>query len=68
MENFKNFYEDLTYTENFYDCIKDSECVVIMTDWDEFKQPNWNRVGNMVKEKNIVDTRNIYNPKEIKKA
>jgi UDP-glucose 6-dehydrogenase len=41
MENFKKFYPSLEYCNDFYDAITDSDCMVIMTDWNDFKIPNW---------------------------
>lgn len=67
MENFKKYYENIEYTENLYDCITDVDCIVIMTDWDEFKKPNWTKITELVKERNMVDTRNIYTPEEMKR-
>jgi UDPglucose 6-dehydrogenase len=61
MNNFKRFYPDVVYTDDFYKTIENTDCFVIITDWNEFKQPNWEKVEKLVKEKNVVDGRNLYN-------
>lgn len=66
MKNFKKFYPNINYSGNFYEAIRWVDCFVIITDWNEFKQPNWEKVLNLINKKNIVDARNIYNPIKIK--
>lgn len=60
MDNFKKFYPKLNYFKNIYDCIDWTDCIVILTDWDQFKEPNFEKISKIVKQKNIVDWRNIY--------
>lgn len=66
MENFKKFYPNIHYSDNFYEAISWVDCFVIITDWNEFKQPNWGKVLDLMNKKNIVDARNIYNPIKVK--
>jgi UDPglucose 6-dehydrogenase len=60
MNNFKNMYPDLDYCDDMYIAVTDSDCMVVMTDWDEFKQPDWEKIISLMKRKNVVDARNIY--------
>jgi len=67
IDNFKRFYPNIEYTEDFYETIKNTDWFVIITDWNEFKQPNWEKVSNLVNEKNIIDWRNIYKKGKLEK-
>jgi len=57
--NFIKFYE------NAYDAIKDTEFLVIITEWDEFKHLDYKKIYNMIQEKIIVDFRKILNEQEL---
>lgn len=61
VNNFKRYFPDINYCDWFYDTIKDCDLIIIVTDWNEFKQPDWEKVSKLLKQKNIIDTRNIYN-------
>jgi len=55
------------YKKNMYDALKNADALVILTDWDEFKEPNWNKVSSLLKNPIIVDGRNMYDPKKMDK-
>lgn len=61
MNNFKKFYPHLIYCNEFYETVAWVDCFVMITDWNEFKQPNWEKICLLVRAKNIVDGRNLYN-------
>jgi len=62
----KNLEEPLnsrvTFSENIEDTIKDADCLIVMTEWQEFKELELKTVYNMMKTPLIVDTRNIFAP------
>lgn len=53
------------YVKNVYSAVSNSDILVILTEWREFKQLNLKKVKGLMKEAKIVDGRNIYNPQEI---
>ena len=57
----------ITFCKNAYDAAKGSDCLAIVTGWDEFKEMDLRRVKKLMRHPIIVDGRNIYNPKMIKK-
>ena len=57
--------DSIKFFENAYDAIKDTELLVIITEWDEFKKLDYKKIYEMVKQKIIVDFRSILNEKEI---
>lgn len=60
MKNFEKFYPTLTYTENVLTCVQDSDCIVLLTDRNEFKAIDRSAVAQRVHQKNLVDARNLY--------
>lgn len=66
-ENAKTVLKDIEYTENPYDTIKDADALVIVTEWNEFRNLEKKKIKSLMKHPNIVDGRNIYEPEEMKK-
>jgi UDPglucose 6-dehydrogenase len=52
--------------ETPYECAKDADAVIIVTEWNEFKQLDLAQLKQMMKQPVIIDARNIYEPKMIK--
>ena len=53
--------------ENPYDACKDAHAIAVLTEWDEFKSYDWQRIyDNMQKPAFVFDGRNILDPQEMK--
>jgi len=57
---------NITFCSTMYDATKACDCLVIVTDWDEFKMPNMERLKTLLKTPIIFDGRNLYKPKRMK--
>lgn len=66
MDNFKKIYSDLIYCKNPYEVAENSNCLVFVTEWNEFRYLDLKKVYNIMKEKIIVDLRNIYDVGKVK--
>jgi UDPglucose 6-dehydrogenase len=65
MINAKRYLGDkVFYTKNEYDAAKNADIIVIATDWDCFKHIDWGRIGKVVRNKFVFDTRNIVDKQE----
>jgi UDPglucose 6-dehydrogenase len=63
MENVKKIFNNqIQFCSNPQEAIKNVSLLVILTEWDEFKQINLSKVKKLMTHKTIVDGRNIYNP------
>jgi len=51
--------------DSMYECIEGADALVISTDWDEFKNPDFARMGQMMKSPVIFDGRNLYRRQSI---
>ncbi len=64
----KSILKDVAYAPDPYDSIKDADALVIVTEWNEFRSLDKNKIRQLLKQPNIIDGRNIYEPKEMKEA
>ena len=57
----------LLIAESIYAAAKDADGVVISTDWDEFKSPDFDRLGALMRSRVIFDGRNLYRRQDMAK-
>ncbi len=61
MANVKAIYGDkITFCESIYDACTGADFIAIMTEWSEFRSPDFDKVFKLVKERVIFDGRNVY--------
>jgi UDPglucose 6-dehydrogenase len=61
MDNVKRlFKEEVRYFPNPYDAAKGADAVLIVTEWPEFRTPDFDRLNTILKNKVIFDGRNLY--------
>lgn len=61
------FAKSVEFCKDAYAVAKNSDCLVIVTEWNEFKELDFKKLKKIMRQPVIVDGRNIYDPKEIKK-
>lgn len=66
MDEAKKELPNINYFENAYDACEGADLVIIITEWNEFRDLDFNRIKEKVRSHNIYDTRNIYNPEDIR--
>ena len=66
MKEAKSLLQNIDCTKSSYDCIKEADALIILTEWDEFRALDMTRVKKSLKSPNIIDLRNIYNPQSMK--
>ena len=62
---FPDFTSSITYCKDAYETTKGSNALVILTEWNQFRALDLEKIKNSLKNKIIIDLRNIYNPKEL---
>ena len=67
MENAKKELKDVKYFNTAYDTIKNCDALLIVTEWDEFRNLDKEAIKVLLKQPIIIDGRNVYNPVEMKK-
>jgi UDPglucose 6-dehydrogenase len=62
----KTLGEQITYCKDPYDALIDADALLIATEWPEFRSPNFNVMGKLLKTKVVFDGRNIFDLEEMK--
>jgi UDPglucose 6-dehydrogenase len=65
MEKARAVLPEVTYCSTVCEAVRDAEAVVIATEWDEFRNLDWDQVKQSVARPLIVDGRNILDPDEM---
>ena len=70
IEDYKNIIERVEIFNNLYDASNNSDCITILTEWDEFKYIDWSKIQKLMRGpiiladgRNIIDQDNIKNLK-----
>lgn len=66
MEKAKKIISGVLYCKNILEVARDADVLIIVTEWNEFKQIDLDALKRTMKEPNIVDGRNIYDPQKVK--
>ena len=59
------FGDRITLVKNEYEALKNADALLIITEWNEFREPNFDVVRKMMKNPVIFDGRNIYESKKM---
>ncbi len=65
MNEAKTLLKDVEWCESAYDAIDGADALTIVTEWNEFRSLDLERVSNLLKKPIVVDLRNIYDPREM---
>ena len=58
--------EVIEYASDPYDAVKDADALLLITEWTEFRMPNFDKLAQLMKQKVLLDGRNIYEPSEVR--
>ena len=56
----------IEYSQDMYEAAIDADALILVTEWSEFRVPNYKVLSRLMKQKIIFDGRNIYDPAEMK--
>jgi UDPglucose 6-dehydrogenase len=62
------FGSKITYAANNYEALKGADCLVIVTEWNEFRRPDLTRMRTLMRSPVIFDGRNIYTSDQMKQS
>jgi UDPglucose 6-dehydrogenase len=60
------FGSKITYARNAYDALKDADALLLVTEWNEFREPDFGKMKGLMKQPIIFDGRNLYDPRQIR--
>ena len=55
----------VTYCDNMYDALDGTEALLLLTEWKQFRLPDWNEVKRHMKRHLVIDGRNIFDATEM---
>ena len=71
VEEAKSFYlkdnENVTYCDSKYEALKGSDALILITEWKEFRSPDFYEIKKLLRTPVIFDGRNQYEPKHVKR-
>lgn len=66
IENARNILPSgVTYGQDIYDAVEGADALILLTEWKQFRLPNWKRVKELMRGNLVVDGRNIYPSEEL---
>jgi len=69
MDNLKTLYKfDVKYAADAYECAVDADALIILTEWNEFKNLDFQIIKNNMNGKYFLDFRNLYEPSLVEES
>lgn len=66
-ENVRKLYNDkILYATNSYNCLEGADALIIATDWNEFRNPDFDKIRSLMKAPVVFDSRNLWNMEGLK--
>ncbi|MCA9332278.1 UDP-glucose/GDP-mannose dehydrogenase family protein [Candidatus Saccharibacteria bacterium] len=69
IENTRKIFKenrDVSFVENEYEALKDADALIIATEWEQFRAPDFAEIKKLLKKPIVFDGRNLYEPKFMK--
>ncbi len=66
MDEARHFVDGIEYAEDEYDAIKDADALVIVTEWNQFRALDMEKVKSLLTAPKVADLRNIYEPDDMR--
>lgn len=67
IETAKDIFKNrIKYAKNAYDALDNADCLLLLTEWNEFRHPDFDKIRSLLKTPLIIDGRNQYNKKQLK--
>jgi UDPglucose 6-dehydrogenase len=67
-KSMKNIFPEVQYCDLPYDVAEQSDALVLVTEWEEFRELDFDRLKKLLNYPLIIDGRNLYEPDKIKMA
>lgn len=65
MSNMQQLFPEINYFDSPYEASENADCIVALTEWDEIKNIDLEKLSQCCKKKRLIDTRNIYDVKKL---
>jgi UDPglucose 6-dehydrogenase len=68
MDSARRVLTDIEYCEDEYEAARGSDGLVVVTEWNQFRRLDIDRLKQLMREPNIIDLRNLYEPETMRSA
>lgn len=65
MDNAKEFFKNVTFAKDAYHLAQGCDCLLVLTEWQEFKDLDLNKIHSLMRQPVIFDGRNLYHDKNM---
>lgn len=65
MDHAKNHLNEVDWQKDPYDTARNADALVIITEWNEFRALDLERIGTLMRERRLIDLRNVYKPADM---
>ena len=65
MDNFKNHFPNIQYYDSWQDAVKNADACILLTEWNEFRGMDLNKLKDLMKTPVLLDTKNIISIQEL---
>ena len=68
MDSTAEVLPDIKYVSNAYEAAENADALVLMTEWNQYRALDLERIKGLMRTPNFIDLRNVYNPQNMKMA
>ncbi len=68
VENAKKFFKNITYCQDAYAVAKGCDCLLLLTEWEEFRGLNMGKIGQSMRQAVLFDGRNFFDREAMEKS
>ena len=65
MPNFREVFADLNYCDSTFEAVTGADLCILVTEWNEFRQLDFEQLAKVMRERAFLDCRNVYNHKHV---
>ena len=62
----KSLYPQVAYFEDPYEALRNADAALVCTEWDSFRNLDWERAGKLMARRLLIDGRNLYSPQRMR--
>ena len=62
----RSLFSEVSYYDDPYDSLRDAEAALVCTEWDVFRDLDWERAGKLMARRLVIDGRNLYSPSRMR--
>ncbi|MEO7659201.1 MAG: UDP-glucose/GDP-mannose dehydrogenase family protein [Pyrinomonadaceae bacterium] len=66
MSEARHYLPDIEYASDEYDAISGADALIIITEWNQFRALDMEKVKSLLRSPKVADLRNIYEPKDMR--